>query len=130
MRHTTPALKRIIGGGFAVAVAAAFVIPGVAAADETTPTPDTGSLSSLSSDTGGSGEVPETTTTPAAGDEDGDSIFGSVSDVLACFSSDDSDDPDADDDSDALGSVSTVIDCITDALGTGTDTDTDTGTDG
>lgn len=129
MRNTKPALKRIIGGGFALATAAAFVVPGVALADE----PDAGSsLSSLQDMLPGTGSTDDTTA--AADDGDGDSMFGSITDVFGCFSSDDGEgDEDgttnAADDGDGIGSVTTVIDCIVDAIGGG-DEDPGTGDEG
>lgn len=110
MRNTKPALKRIIGGGFALATAAAFIIPGVALAD----TPDEGSLSSLQDMLPGTGSTDDTN---AVADE-GDSMFGSITDIFGCFSAEDGEGNEDGDDSDApgIGSVTTVIDCIVDAL--------------
>lgn len=111
VRNTKPALKRIIGGGFALATAAAFVVPGVALAD----TPDEGSLSSLQDILPGTGSTDDTN---AVADE-GDSMFGSITDIFGCFSTDDGEEGDDSDDASGIGSVTTVIDCVMDAIGGG-----------
>ncbi|QDQ98324.1 hypothetical protein [Tomitella fengzijianii] len=120
MRTHTSALKRVVGGGFALATAAAFIVPGVASAEAA---PDTGSAASLQEllPDAGSSE------SPAAADEGGDSMFGSVTDLLGCFSSGsgDTETPAAEGEGDGdtgMGSVTTIIDCVMGAIGGGDDT--------
>ncbi len=103
MRTRNSVLKRVVGGGFAVAVASAFIVPGVASAEEA----DSGSLSGISA-------------------EDSGFSFGSVTDVLGCFTDSGDPEPAADGDENAdddggisIGSVTTVIDCLSDAIGGG-----------
>jgi len=104
VRTRNSALKRVVGGGFAVAVASAFIVPGVASAEEA----DSGSLGNLT----------------GISSEEGGFSFGSVTDVLGCFSDSGQTDPaaDGDDTTDedggiSIGSITTVVDCLADAIG-------------
>jgi len=102
VRTRNSVLKRVVGGGFAVAVASAFIVPGVASAEEA----DSGSLDSLT----------------GISSEEGGLSFGSITDVLGCFSDGGETAPEADDDSDedggiSIGSITTVVDCLAGAIG-------------
>ncbi|GAA4820629.1 hypothetical protein [Tomitella cavernea] len=111
MRTHTSALKRVVGGGFAMAVAAAFIVPGVASAEDNT---DAGSSELLGSITDILGDTGSSETDAA---DEGDSMFGSVTAVLGCFSSDEGTGTDNEDADTGTGSITTIIDCVMGAIG-------------
>lgn len=119
MHTSKPAIKRILGGGFALATAAAFIAPGVAAGDSV----GADSVSSLTDSIGEDGSVSLSSLTDSIGDDDADaaSLLASLSDLgdlSDCDFSNLSGDVEINDPSEigtlfqSLGDVSGLLSCV------------------